>query len=211
MPSSRLTTPRWSNTTTIGYLIATTTSPNGTAVEGIADTGVYLGDTAGSLYATTFYGSLSGNATSATSADSVPWSGITSTPTTLSGYGISDAKISSGTITLGSNSITPLTSHQSVSDKNVTLAWGTQKTIATIGSTDIHVTLPSNPNTDTAVTSSANHYTPSTASGSDISKSASGATAAWSIDVVKGVTLNTDGKGLWRTGIKRLIKRCFSK
>jgi len=45
-----------------------------------------------------------------------------------------------------------LTSHQSVSDKNVTLAWGTQKTIATIGSTDIHVTLPSNPNTNTTYT-----------------------------------------------------------
>ena len=32
-------------------------------------------------------------------------------PTTLSGYGITDAKIASGTITLGSNSITPLTSY----------------------------------------------------------------------------------------------------
>lgn len=31
-------------------------------------------------------------------------------PTTLSGYGIIDAKINNGTITLGSNSITPLTS-----------------------------------------------------------------------------------------------------
>jgi len=49
--------------------------------------------------------------------------------------------------------------------------------------------------TDTKVTSSANHYTPATASGSDKTASASGATAAWSIDVVKGVTLNTDGKG----------------
>lgn len=34
--------------------------------------------------------------------------------TTLSGYGITDAKISDGVITLGSNSITPLTSHQSL-------------------------------------------------------------------------------------------------
>ena len=49
--------------------------------------------------------------------------------------------------------------------------------------------------TDTKVTSSANHYTPATASGQDKTASASGATAAWSIDVVKGVTLNTDGKG----------------
>jgi predicted secreted protein len=34
--------------------------------------------------------------------------------TTLDGYGITDAKISNGTITLGSNSITPLTSHLTV-------------------------------------------------------------------------------------------------
>lgn len=38
-------------------------------------------------------------------------------PTTLSGYGITDAKIASGVITLGSNSITPLTSHQDISGK----------------------------------------------------------------------------------------------
>ena len=38
-------------------------------------------------------------------------------PTTLAGYGITDAKIASGTITLGSNTITPLTSSSS-------LAWG---------------------------------------------------------------------------------------
>lgn len=35
--------------------------------------------------------------------------------TTLEGYGITDAKIANGTITLGSSSITPLTSHQSLS------------------------------------------------------------------------------------------------
>lgn len=50
-------------------------------------------------------------------------------------------------------------------------------------------------NTDTKVTSAANHYAPATVSGQDKSASASGGTASWSIDVVKGVTLNTDGKG----------------
>ena len=38
------------------------------------------------------------------------WSDITGKPTTIAGYGITDAKIQNGTITLGSNSITPLTS-----------------------------------------------------------------------------------------------------
>ena len=41
---------------------------------------------------------------------SVSFSDLTSHPTTLGGYGITDAYISSGTIYLGSNSITPLTS-----------------------------------------------------------------------------------------------------
>ena len=41
--------------------------------------------------------------------DHYAWSDITSKPTTISGYGITDAKIASGTITLGSNTITPLT------------------------------------------------------------------------------------------------------
>lgn len=38
------------------------------------------------------------------------WNSIGNKPTTIAGYGITDAKITNGTITLGSNSITPLTS-----------------------------------------------------------------------------------------------------
>lgn len=47
----------------------------------------------------------------AVSKPSYTFSEIGSTPSTLSGYGITDAKISSGTITLGSDTITPLTSY----------------------------------------------------------------------------------------------------
>ena len=50
----------------------------------------------------------------ASSKPSYTFSELTSHPTTLSGYGITDAKIASGVITLGSNTITPLTSHQSI-------------------------------------------------------------------------------------------------
>lgn len=58
------------------------------------------------------------------------WSAITGTPTTLGsgGYGITDAKIENGVITLGSNSITPLTSHQTI--YGLTLKVGT----STVGS-----------------------------------------------------------------------------
>lgn len=43
-------------------------------------------------------------------ADSVEWSGVLDTPTTLAGYGIVDAKIADGVITLGTNTITPVVS-----------------------------------------------------------------------------------------------------
>ena len=130
-----------------------------------------------------------------TSSDITAWNGKADAATTLAGYGITDAKIASGTITLGSSSITPLTSHQditgkadkvtgatsgnfaaldsngnltdsghkhsdyltshqSVTDGDPTLAWSTRSKVATVGSTDIHVTMPSNPNPVPAPTSS---------------------------------------------------------
>ena len=52
-------------------------------------------------------------------------------PTTISGYGITDAKIASGTITLGSNTITPLTSS------------------STLDATKVSGTLPADTYTDT--------------------------------------------------------------
>ena len=45
---------------------------------------------------------------------------IASKPTTISGYGITDAKIASGVITLGSNTITPLTSSSSLNAAKLT-------------------------------------------------------------------------------------------
>lgn len=118
-------------------------------------------------------------------------------PSTLSGYGITDAKIANGTITLGSNTITPLTSHQAVTDNNPTLAWGTKSKVATIGDTEINVTMPSNPNTDTKVTSVGNHYTPAENTASQLDADASSTTAAtWnSTSLVTGVTIKRDAKG----------------
>nr|DAN28945.1 MAG TPA: Head fiber protein [Caudoviricetes sp.] len=52
---------------------------------------------------------------SATDIPDLSWEKITSgKPTTLSGYGITDAKIENGVITLGGKTITPITSHQSI-------------------------------------------------------------------------------------------------
>ena len=79
---------------------------------------------------------------------SISRSGTTFTYTCLDG--------TTGTFTQQDNNTT-----YSFSDKNVTLAWGTKSTIATVGGTDIHVTMPANPNTNTwtamkGATSSAN-------------------------------------------------------
>ena len=50
------------------------------------------------------------------------FSEIGSTPTTIAGYGITDAKIANGVITLGSNTITPVTDVSGKADKATTLA-----------------------------------------------------------------------------------------
>lgn len=63
--------------------------------------------------------------------DHYAWSDITGKPTTISGYGITDAKIASGVITLGSNTITPLTAS------------------STLDATKISGTIPSGCYTDT--------------------------------------------------------------
>lgn len=55
--------------------------------------------------------SVSSKTLAAADIPGLDWSKITSgKPTTLAGYGITDAKIASGVITLGSNTITPVTS-----------------------------------------------------------------------------------------------------
>ena len=50
------------------------------------------------------------SATGGGTADSVEWNNVLDKPTTIAGYGITDAKIENGTITLGDKTITPLTS-----------------------------------------------------------------------------------------------------
>ena len=98
-----------------------------------------------------------------------------------------------------SNAISGLVAGPSSSiSGNIAVFDGTTGKIIKDSKFTIGKSVPSNAvftDTDTKVTSAANHYTPATASGSDKTASASGATAAWGIDVVKGLTINTDGKG----------------
>lgn len=84
----------------------------------------------------------------------------------------------------------------SATSGNVVLFDGaTGKLIKDSGKT-IGKSVPSNAEfTDTKVTSVSNHYTPSANSSAELSAAASGATAAWSIDVVKAVKLQRDAKG----------------
>ena len=84
----------------------------------------------------------------------------------------------------------------SATSGNVVLFDGaTGKLIKDSGKT-IGKSVPSNAEfTDTKVTSVSNHYTPAADASSELSAAASGATAAWSIDVVKAVKLQRDAKG----------------
>ena len=50
------------------------------------------------------------SATGGGTADAVEWNNVLDKPTTIAGYGITDAKIENSTITLGNKTITPLTS-----------------------------------------------------------------------------------------------------
>lgn len=63
-------------------------------------------------------------------------SGKADKATTLSGYGITDAKIASGVITLGSNTITPLTSSSTLSAAKLSGAIPSAVTATTQASTD---------------------------------------------------------------------------
>lgn len=66
------------------------------------------------------------------------WSKITSdTPTTLAGYGITDATIASGTITLGTNTITPMTNIGLVTGESTAANNGITKTVGTTTSVAI--------------------------------------------------------------------------
>lgn len=111
-------------------LLAMTANQTATTTEGIrfADSVSYNPGTK-VLTADTFKGKLDGNANTATKAtQDGDGNNIVITyatkkeltdkaakATTLAGYGITDAKIAGGTITLGGSSVTPLTQHQDLS------------------------------------------------------------------------------------------------
>lgn len=67
---------------------------------------------------------------------SLAWSAITGKPTTIGGYGITDAKIANGVITLGSNTITPLTSSSNIAWSKIT---STPTTISGYSITDAKI------------------------------------------------------------------------
>lgn len=86
-----------------------------------------------------------------------------------------------------------------VINKNATLEWQISKTIATIEGTDITVSLPANPNTDTKVTSVDNHYTPVINPASEVDATLVGGAGSYAKDteytVLTGVSAQGDAKG----------------
>ncbi len=68
--------------------------------------------------------------TGAGKADSVDWENVLGKPTDLAGYGIVDAKIDKGVITLGANTITPITTVNGKTGSTVTLTAADVKALA---------------------------------------------------------------------------------
>lgn len=97
-----------SNTTVIPSKTSQLDNDSGYITElPIASSTVLGGIKVGAGLSVTSGGVLS--ATGGGTADAVEWNNVLDTPTTIAGYGITDAKIDNGTITLGNKTITPLT------------------------------------------------------------------------------------------------------
>lgn len=101
-----------------------------------------LGGTAASSYATQTWVTNQGYTKNIGTVTAVKINGTSKNPT-------------NGVVDLG----TVLTAHQAVTNKAATLAWNTTSTIATIGSTDITIKLPANPNSDTKNTTGTTNKT----------------------------------------------------
>ena len=65
--------------------------------------------------------------------------------TTGSGNVVTDITLGNDGVPQVTKGLTALTQHQSVTDNDPTLAWSTRSKVGTIGGTDLHVTMPSNP------------------------------------------------------------------
>lgn len=77
----------------------------------------------------------------------------------------------------------------SVSSSNPTLSFGGTSTIGSVDGKDFKVTMPANPNTDTKVTSAANHYSPTSVTYTPTVGSA----VTWGGAVVTGITKDDKG------------------
>lgn len=65
--------------------------------------------------------------------------------TTGSGNVVTNITLGNDGVPQVTKGLTALTQHQSVTDNDPTLAWGTRSKVGTIGSTELHVTMPGNP------------------------------------------------------------------
>ena len=143
-------------TTTKAYLLGTSTTPTSTAagITAIADTGVYLDTTAGKLTATTFAGSLSGNASSATefsAAKSVTLTGdVTGTASSKAGWSIATTLANSG---VTANSYGPSANASPAHAGTFTVPYITVDAKGRVtAASNKTITLPADNNTDTLMT-----------------------------------------------------------
>ena len=215
-----------SSTTDAAYpiLTATATSPtSGTAYESYYNTGVTINPSTKTITATTF----SGNATSATklqtarTIDGVDFNGTAAithygTCPTAAATAAKTVALTGFKLVTGSRIAVKFTVTNTASSPTLNVNSTGAKAIVYRGSaisagylaanrvyefvydgTDYELIGDINTDTNTKVTSAANHYTPAVDSGSELSVDASSTTAAtWgSTDLVTGVNIQRDAKG----------------
>lgn len=100
--------------------------------------------------------------TFAPSSHTHTFASLTGKPSTISGYGITDANITNGVITLGGNSITPLTAHQSLSGYvNAISVTGSGNAVTSVSKSGNTITLTKGASFLTSHQSLSNYYTKS--------------------------------------------------
>lgn len=126
----------WNNkTSNIGTITGITMNGSSKGTSGVVDLGIVI----------TSHQDISGKADKSQAVSGVNYDTTNKKITKTVNGTTTDVVSASSIVTDGGG----LKSHQSVTDHNPTLSWGNKSKVATVGSTEINVTMPQNPNIDT--------------------------------------------------------------
>jgi hypothetical protein len=127
-----------------------TTNQSGNTTIELADTGNTTYTLSGALNGNTFVSSLTPSSGTATTSTVPAMTAATSSAAGKAGLVPAPAKGKQNSFLRGDGTwVVPTDTTYTFTNKAATLSWGTTSTIATVGGTDITITMPANPNTNT--------------------------------------------------------------